>query len=87
MNSDVSRSVSSQVASARTSLMFMIVLRLVFLLVLMSVGWGLAADKRIVTGALAGQGDLIMIGFTGENHRRGNNGGGPGPGAGRCAAK
>jgi len=44
----------------------MIVLRVAFLLVLMAVGWSLAADTRMVgTGALAGHGDLIMIGFTG----------------------
>ncbi len=48
---------------ARTSAMFMIVLRVVFVLALVGVGWSLASDAQNVTGALAGQGDLIMIGF------------------------
>lgn len=43
----------------------MVALRVVFVLVLAAVGWSLAADKDIVSGALAGQGDLIVIGFIG----------------------
>ena len=43
----------------------MVVLRLVFVLVLMAVGWSLAADKRFVTGTMAGHKDLIVIAFTG----------------------
>ena len=52
-------------SSARTSVMFMIVLRVVFVLGLSAVGWSLASDARIVAGAMAGQGDLILIGFIG----------------------
>lgn len=43
----------------------MIVLRVMFVLGLSAVGWRLAIDSRTVTGALAGQGDLIFIGFLG----------------------
>ncbi len=48
---------------ARTSAMFMIVLRVVFVLALVGVGMSLASDAKNVTGVLAGHGDLIMIGF------------------------
>jgi len=51
--------------SPKPGLLFMVVLRVVFVLVLISVGWSLAGDKDIVSGALAGHGDLIVIGFTG----------------------
>lgn len=43
----------------------MFVLRAVFVLAVGAVGMGLAADERIVTGGLAAQGDLIVIGFVG----------------------
>lgn len=49
----------------KTGLVFMVVLRVAFLLVLMAVGWGLAADKRFVSGPMAGHRDLIVIGFIG----------------------
>ena len=52
-------------SSAKVSAMFMIALRVVFVLALIAVGWSLASDKRLVSGALAGQGDLIVIGFAG----------------------
>lgn len=51
--------------SARTNALFMIVLRVLFVLGLSAVGWSLASDKGIVSGAMAGQGDLILIGFIG----------------------
>ncbi len=45
--------------------MFMVGLRLIFVLALVAVGWRVAVDARTATGALAEQGDLIMIGFIG----------------------
>ncbi len=51
--------------SAKSSTVFMIVLRLVFVLVLIGVGWGLASDERFVSGVLTAHRDLIVIGFTG----------------------
>lgn len=49
----------------RTSVIFMVVLRVVFVLMLIAVGWGLASDERYVSGLLAGHKDLIVIGFAG----------------------
>ena len=47
--------------SSRASALFMIVLRLVFVLVLMAVGWSLASDERYVSENK----DLVIIGFAG----------------------
>jgi uncharacterized protein YacL len=52
-------------AIVKTSMMFMVGLRLIFVLALVAVGWRVAVDARTATGALAEQGDLIMIGFAG----------------------
>jgi len=52
-------------SSARTGAMFMVGLRLIFVLALVAVGWRVAVDARTATGSLAEQGDLIMIGFAG----------------------
>lgn len=49
----------------RTSVVFMIVLRVVFVLALIAVGWSLASDERYVAGLLAEHKDLIVIGFAG----------------------
>ena len=49
----------------RAGTMFMFVLRAAFVLGLSAVGWSLASDTRNVSGWLAGQGDLIVIGFAG----------------------
>ena len=43
----------------------MVGLRVVFVLVLMAVGWSLVSEERVGTGMLAGHRDLIVIGFTG----------------------
>jgi len=51
--------------TTKTGTVFMIVLRLVFVLVLIGVGWGLASDERFVPGGLTAHRDLIVIGFTG----------------------
>lgn len=51
-------------ANARTSTMFMIVLRIVFVLGLVAVGWSLASDQK-TESTLSVQGDLILIGFIG----------------------
>lgn len=48
-------------ANARTSTMFMIVLRVAFVLSLSAVGWSLASDQEDITP----QRDLILIGFLG----------------------
>lgn len=47
--------------SSRTGALFMIVLRLVFVLVLVAVGWSLASDERYVSENK----DLVIIGFAG----------------------
>ncbi|MCH7840897.1 MAG: hypothetical protein IID38_11780, partial [Planctomycetes bacterium] len=47
--------------STRASALFMIVLRLVFVLVLVAVGWSLASDERYVSENK----DLVIIGFAG----------------------
>ncbi len=52
-------------AVVRTSAVFMIALRVVFVLVLTAVGWSLASDERYVTGVLAENRDLIVAGFAG----------------------
>ncbi len=66
MRVDTSPSLAHPPTSSKTGLVFMVVLRVAFLLVLMAVGWGLAADEeRPVSGPMAGQGDVIMFGFMG----------------------
>ncbi|UCE58318.1 MAG: PIN domain-containing protein [Phycisphaerales bacterium] len=65
MRTEVSNTVVTPTEGIKTSLVFMIVLRVVFLLVLMAVGWSLAAEERIDTGPMAGHRDLILIAFTG----------------------
>lgn len=52
-------------SSAKTSALFMIVLRVVFVLALSAVGWSLASDQNVTSGALGGQPDLILIAFIG----------------------
>lgn len=51
--------------ATRTGLLFVIALRFVFVLVLTAVGWSVASDESFNTGALAGNRDLIVIGFIG----------------------
>jgi len=65
MRTDLPSAAVASASMVRPSLVFMIVLRLVFVLVLMAVGWSLAAEERVATGALAGHKDLIVIAFTG----------------------
>jgi uncharacterized protein YacL len=48
-----------------TSTVFMVMLRVLFVFGLIGVGWRLSVDSRTATGPLAGQGDLIFIGFLG----------------------
>lgn len=50
--------------SARTSIVFMVVLRVMFMVALIAVGWSLASDEKY-TSILTGQRDLIVIGFAG----------------------
>jgi len=52
-------------STTTTSTVFMILLRVVFVFGLIGVGWRLSVDSRTATGPLAGQGDLIFIGFLG----------------------
>ncbi len=52
-------------AAARASAMFMIVLRVLFVVSLIAVGWGLTKDERYSTGTHAGNRDLIVISFAG----------------------
>jgi len=65
MRSPGSFSSSNPNPAERTGALFMIVLRVVFLLALSAVGGKLAYDVRIVGGAMGGQGDLILIAFIG----------------------
>ncbi|MHC4696365.1 MAG: PIN domain-containing protein [Planctomycetota bacterium] len=65
MRVDIPPTAAPPASSVRTSLVFMIVLRVAFLLVLMAVGWSLAAEERFVSGPMAGHRDLIVIGFIG----------------------
>lgn len=65
MRTETAMVMAQSEANARTSTVFMFVLRAVFVLVIGAVGWGLASDKRMVTGGLAGHGDLIVIAFVG----------------------
>lgn len=52
-------------SSIRSGTIFMIVLRVGFVLSLIAVGWSLVSDERYETGLLANQRDLIVIGFAG----------------------
>ncbi len=52
-------------AGAKMSLLFRVMLSVVFLLVLMAVGWSLAREERNVVGGHSTHEDLIMIGFLG----------------------
>lgn len=65
MLTESSSAFDHQAQNARTSLVFLLALRVTFLLVLMAVGWGLASDEQRLTGTLAGHRDLIVIFFTG----------------------
>lgn len=65
MISESTPMLANQARSARTSLLFLVGLRVAFVLVLMAVGWSLASDEQRLTGPLAGHRDLIVIGFTG----------------------
>jgi len=53
--------------TGKSGTMFMIILRVVFVLALAAVGWSFASEseKRSLSGATAGALDLIMIGFVG----------------------
>jgi len=51
--------------NARASTMFMFVLRVLFMVALIAVGWGLTNDERYSTGAYAINRDLIIIGCIG----------------------
>lgn len=53
--------------SGSSSVLFMVALRVTFVLALSAVGWSLASDPGNVSGGLAGQGDLILIGFIGAS--------------------
>lgn len=52
-------------SSLRTGTIFMIVLRVGFVLSLIAVGWSLVSDESYATGLFANQRDLIVIGFAG----------------------
>ncbi|MEK6676198.1 MAG: PIN domain-containing protein [Planctomycetota bacterium] len=63
MRTETSPMVAASDLNARTSAVFMLVLRAMFVLAIGAVGWGLAADKRLVAGGLAGRGDVIITVF------------------------
>jgi uncharacterized protein YacL len=63
MRADQAPPLLSGDGAARTSVMFMFLLRAVFVLVIGAVGWGLASDARLSTGGLAIHKDLIVIAF------------------------
>ncbi len=63
MRADPAAPFLSPETSARTSAIFMLVLRAMFILVIGAVGWGLASDTRVSTGGLAAHKDYIVIAF------------------------
>ncbi len=58
---------TSESGGTSASTVFLTALRVVFCLGLIGVGWRLSVDSRTATGPLAGQGDLIFIGFLGAS--------------------
>ncbi|MBI4717436.1 MAG: PIN domain-containing protein [Planctomycetes bacterium] len=65
MISETSPTLANQEQNARTSLVFLIGLRVAFVLALMAVGWSLASDEQRLTGTLSSHRDLIFLGFFG----------------------
>ncbi len=65
MRTETSPNIPSPPPATRTGLLFMVGLRLVFLLILMAIGFSLASEERFATEVLGGHRDLIVIGFTG----------------------
>ncbi|MHC5111092.1 MAG: PIN domain-containing protein [Planctomycetota bacterium] len=61
MRSDLLKTYDKAETSDRAGTVFMVVLRVLFVLALSAVGWTLAADKRV----LSQHSDLIVIGFIG----------------------
>ncbi len=65
MRPSTSRATFGPEAPIAAGTVSMIVLRVVFCLGLIGVGWRLSVDARMAAGPLAGQGDVIFIGFLG----------------------
>ena len=53
---------AASLSTSRSSVLFMVALRVFFVLALGAVGWSLATDEQSATGGLGGQGDWIMVG-------------------------
>lgn len=65
MGSETLSSLTPSGGTAKPGLLFVLVLRVVFVLVLTAVGWSVAGDESIEAGALTGHPDLIVIGSIG----------------------
>ncbi len=63
--SDAPISVSDRAHAARSSMLFLLILRVVFALVLIAVGWNLASEERLLSKQLSDHRDLIMLAFAG----------------------
>ncbi len=63
--SDAPISVSDRASAARSSMLFLLGLRIVFALVLIAVGWNLASEERLLSKQLSDHRDLIVLAFAG----------------------
>ncbi len=59
-------SVSDRAHTARSSMLFLLGLRFMFLLVLMAVGWSLASEEQQLSAQLSEHRQLIVLGFLGS---------------------
>jgi len=62
---DAPISVSDRAYAARSSMLFLLGLRVIFVLVLMAVGWSLASGEKPLSEQLSAHRDVIMLGFLG----------------------
>lgn len=65
MGSETLSSLAPSGGTPKPGLLFVVSLRVVFVLVLTAVGWSVAGDESIKAGALSGHPDLIVIGSIG----------------------
>lgn len=65
MTSEGASNVANRASSTRTGAVFMIALRVAFVLVLIAVGMSVVSDESFSSGTLSRHKDLIVIGFTG----------------------
>lgn len=63
MRPDLLRNIQGAERSDRTGALFMVVLRVIFVVALIAVGWSLTTDQRFDRGPLAGHRELIVVAF------------------------